>query len=579
LLADDTRRLNYRDGQYLGVADFVAEQQYHRDMRRRLNLTQDSWGIYVGLELSEQPREGSTTAVDVFITPGIAIDGFGREIVNFAPYRLEPALFARFTVEQWLEVWIAFATEQTDLPRFGYELCDDPDLRYRTRETFKVEIGPRSTPLDPIVVAGTPTPPTAASLPPDLSVPFQALPEDEERARWLVQLGSVHWDGTSGFLESEPGDEAVRTRGRVYGGAIASHTYAIDNTWELISRLRGERVEGCVRGTLTVEDLIVGRGQGIELDGGALTLMTPAGVDNGNPLSLSRQDRTDGGADVRVTIGGASAGKNHLVVASDRDRVTVSDAGTLALLGGQLTIQHAPSGDADWGVKAGGETLQFVEPDDGNRVVFEVLDVGDDLSNPVLRLHGEPTATLSAEQLIDLTNGGETLLHTHRDATTLLKGMVEIALPGEVASAGESGARLVVPANDPRLLTQAQKDDLTDGDLTTLHRHPNGILNNVRVLGLSAHGSHDIFGGHPQVDIQDVDLGSQKRVVALAFLRRITPDGTVDEYDDFHVVMNIDGGATSYAAYTGSAQRIRFSLTSGDDARADAVGVVFFEDL
>src|SRR5262245_19967026 len=45
--SDDTKRPNYYEGQYLGPGDFQAEQQYHRDMRRRLSLGQHAWGIFV----------------------------------------------------------------------------------------------------------------------------------------------------------------------------------------------------------------------------------------------------------------------------------------------------------------------------------------------------------------------------------------------------------------------------------------------------------------------------------------------------------------------------------------------------
>ncbi|MGH2603332.1 MAG: hypothetical protein ACRDJ9_28610, partial [Dehalococcoidia bacterium] len=472
MFSDDIKRPNYRDGQYLGPRDFVAEQTYHRDMRRRLSLGQHTWGIYTGMELVERPREGSATAVDMFISPGLAVDGFGRELVNFAPFKLEPLLFARFTVEQWVEVWIAYETEGTNPPRPGYELCDDPDFAERTRETFRVEVGPRTTPIDPIVIAGKRTPIADPTVVKDGSVPYQALPDDEEAARWLVQLGFVHWDGSSGFIaiqKSTPpnpptADEEKAVQGRVYGGVVSGHTYAIDNTWELISRRlpppsgTAPRVEGFVRGRLTVEDLLIAQGEGIELQGGAFTFLTSAGDDNGNPLTLSRTDRGDGGAEIRAQLGTATAGKNRFVFASAaNDKVTVSDNGTLAILGGRLTIQQAASGDADWGLKVQSDTLQFIEPDDGDRIVFEVLDVGADLGNPVIRLHGEANATLSAEQLIDLTDGGDTILHTHPGATTLAKGMVEIATAGEAGVNGESGARLVIPANDTRILTQVQK--------------------------------------------------------------------------------------------------------------------------
>jgi hypothetical protein len=36
----DIERLNYYEGEFLGALDFQAEQEYHRDMRRRHNVGQ-----------------------------------------------------------------------------------------------------------------------------------------------------------------------------------------------------------------------------------------------------------------------------------------------------------------------------------------------------------------------------------------------------------------------------------------------------------------------------------------------------------------------------------------------------------
>ena len=45
----DIERLNYYEGEFLGATDFQAEQEYHRDMRRRHNVGQHTWGIVSGL--------------------------------------------------------------------------------------------------------------------------------------------------------------------------------------------------------------------------------------------------------------------------------------------------------------------------------------------------------------------------------------------------------------------------------------------------------------------------------------------------------------------------------------------------
>ena len=86
-MTDSVRRPHYFLGQMLSPDDFALEQQYHRDMRHLLNRRLGS-GVVEGLNVSI----GAKGAVTV--TPGIAIDPRGREIVHTLPCRLSvrPAL-------------------------------------------------------------------------------------------------------------------------------------------------------------------------------------------------------------------------------------------------------------------------------------------------------------------------------------------------------------------------------------------------------------------------------------------------------------------------------------------------------
>ena len=69
-------RLNYYNGQRLQAADLRLEQDYHIRVRRWLNRSLYSAGIAEGLAvyaIKDQPR--------VRVTPGLAIDHLGREII------------------------------------------------------------------------------------------------------------------------------------------------------------------------------------------------------------------------------------------------------------------------------------------------------------------------------------------------------------------------------------------------------------------------------------------------------------------------------------------------------------------
>jgi hypothetical protein len=218
-------RPNYREGQYLGPSEFVDEQAYHRGMRRRLNLTQHTWGIYTGLELVTRDREDDDALVDVFVAPGFAIDGFGREIVVMHPEPLDPAAFRRTSAaaDEWVPVWLRYLAEATRPPAPGFELCDDPDYATRTRETFTIVVGHLDPSHEDVVVDGRATP--DAKLVPDTSIPHQSLP-DRERALWLVPLGQVQWDGANGIRKPPDADRPNLAVGRVYGGAVAAKVLA-----------------------------------------------------------------------------------------------------------------------------------------------------------------------------------------------------------------------------------------------------------------------------------------------------------------------------------------------------------------
>jgi hypothetical protein len=74
---DEVKRLNYFNSQFLVAKDFNDEQAYHRNLRRLHNQLLHTWGIATGLEV--KPVSGNSRQISV--TPGVAIDKEGREIV------------------------------------------------------------------------------------------------------------------------------------------------------------------------------------------------------------------------------------------------------------------------------------------------------------------------------------------------------------------------------------------------------------------------------------------------------------------------------------------------------------------
>src|SRR4030095_7696363 len=76
------QRVNYFSGQLLSAEDFVAEQDYFRRTRHRLNRLLYGAGVVAGLRVTVE-RAGSST--QVVIAPGLALNAQGEEIEVSAP--------------------------------------------------------------------------------------------------------------------------------------------------------------------------------------------------------------------------------------------------------------------------------------------------------------------------------------------------------------------------------------------------------------------------------------------------------------------------------------------------------------
>ena len=79
-----TQRVHYHEGQRLRAADLQAEQAYHAGARRRHHLGGHTWGIVYGLA----PAVAGGLLV---VQPGLAVDGYGRELLLAAATAVDAA--------------------------------------------------------------------------------------------------------------------------------------------------------------------------------------------------------------------------------------------------------------------------------------------------------------------------------------------------------------------------------------------------------------------------------------------------------------------------------------------------------
>ncbi len=96
------KRVHFYTGKILTAADFEAEQEYYREIRRRHNRYFHGCGVVIGMEVAMENNM-------VRVAPGFALDCSGEEIeiqeaVLFPPPEDARAAFLR----------IAYAEEKTD---------------------------------------------------------------------------------------------------------------------------------------------------------------------------------------------------------------------------------------------------------------------------------------------------------------------------------------------------------------------------------------------------------------------------------------------------------------------------------
>ncbi len=464
-------RPQFYEGQYLGAEDLAALLAYLRSQNRRHNLAGHSWGIATGLQLKEMEAQGGGGAIDVFIQPGLAWDGYGRPIVLTAPHKLPIDKF-QDEPNGLVKVWLKYSQEDSAAARPGFRVCDRQEQFSRIAESFAIAVGERShlQQHDTVTIAGVAVDALEAfyaldandKLICDESIAFQTFPEDDSKAEWLIPLGYVNWQAVDKqFSKLADGQEKKRSRSaRVYCGIVAEAIHAADG----VIRLRSRGSDAPAMGSLNavcenqkllwsdaenldineqgeVTDLIWLEGRTRALDDikmfdSKLDFRNVGGLTDDTPLWLQRvENNLLGGKDLQIIIGQSEDGLNRLTIGpkgeNEEDlilpRVSVLDSGevgigteqpqTLTHLFGsnnptlkiELDGSGGPSGRLSLRQNMDtGADIVYDDSADSAGLVVETYTAGAAASRLIIKNNGKVgVATLSPDHLLQIGDASE----------------------------------------------------------------------------------------------------------------------------------------------------------------------------
>lgn len=201
-------RVHYYEKQFLSTDDFSDEQAYHLAMHRRHNIAHHRWGIVYGLEPFVD-ENGNLT-----LLPGMAIDGYGRELIVPEIQPLPDRVFDENQSEV-LHIFLLYNRVGTDKAPAQGNGCSQPgELAFdRWQE-------------EPLIYFEKPDPTFTDSRQPksvpeaDRNFAPQRHPPDDPQQDWPVFLGQVERKPPSGSDPLYTVNLARRPYVRLVGEAI-----------------------------------------------------------------------------------------------------------------------------------------------------------------------------------------------------------------------------------------------------------------------------------------------------------------------------------------------------------------------
>lgn len=211
------------ENQILGAKDLTAAVDLGRGQQARHNRYLHLWGIAAGLELTSKKDPDRADKVKITISPGMAIDGRGREVIVPQEEELSEATFSQSGVSSGIS---------------------DPD------ELFPVFlVGVDQKAAQPPLMMGACTSSSATRISEGYEIKFDRpgkerdlddqftvdVSEGPGTGGWKILLGFVTWD--DGFTGSQPDNKGISRR---YAGVQADEVAARGGSLQLRTQTRSQ---------------------------------------------------------------------------------------------------------------------------------------------------------------------------------------------------------------------------------------------------------------------------------------------------------------------------------------------------
>ena len=179
------------ENQNPGAADLTAAVDLGRGQQARHNRYLHLWGIAAGLELTSEKDPDREGKVKITLSPGVAIDGRGREIIVSQKEELSEATFSQLGVssgvtdpDELFPVFLVGIDQKTPQPPLMMGACTSSSAT-RISEAYEIKFG---------------RPNEARDLEIQESVDVQ---EGPGTGNWKILLGFVKWDGGFTGLQND----------------------------------------------------------------------------------------------------------------------------------------------------------------------------------------------------------------------------------------------------------------------------------------------------------------------------------------------------------------------------------------